>query len=70
MVIINFLQYDKIILPYFGGPTIEDIRFVATQFALGNEIMLALGQVTNRVAETKVRVVISEEKVIAGATEK
>ena len=45
-------------------------RFVATQFALGNEIMLALGQVTNRVAETKVRVVISEEKVIAGATEK
>jgi len=26
MTIINFLQYDRIILPYFGGPTIEDIR--------------------------------------------
>jgi len=55
MVIINFLQYDKIILPHFGGPTIEDIRFVANQFALGNEIMLALGQVMDRVADTKVK---------------
>lgn len=69
MVIINFLQYDKIILPYFGGPTIEDIRFVANQFALGNEIMLALEQVTNRVAETKVRVMNSEEKVVVGLNE-
>lgn len=69
MVIINFLQYDKIILPYFGGPTIEDIRFVANQFALGNEIMLALGQVTNRVAETKVRVVNCDDKGLVGGTE-
>ena len=83
MVIINFLQYDKIILPYFGGPTIEDIRqdylfynivaaylfiylfsvrFVANQFALGNDIMLALGQVKDRVAETRVKVMVTGDK--------
>merc|ERR1712107_901364 len=40
MVIINFLQYDRVILPSFGGPTIEDIGFVANQLALGSEISL------------------------------
>ena len=44
-------------------------RFVANQFALGNEIMLALGQVTNRVAETKVRVVNCDDKGLVGGTE-
>jgi len=69
MVIINFLQYDKIILPYFGGPTIEDIRFVANQFALGNDIMLALGQVKDRVAETRVKVMVTGDKRLVEGSE-
>ena len=34
------LQYDRVILPSLGGPTIEDIGFVANQLALGSEISL------------------------------
>jgi len=70
MAIINFLQYDRIILPYFGGPTIEDIRFVANQFALGNEIEPALVEVEGRVAETKVSVLIGGDKRLRDGVEK
>ena len=37
---LQLLQYDRVILPSFGGPTIEDIGFVANQLALGSEISL------------------------------
>ena len=37
------LQYDRVILPSLGGPTIEDIGFVANQLALGSEISLQVG---------------------------
>jgi len=55
MVIINFLQYDRVILPSFGGPTIEDIGFVANQLALGSEISLQLKRAEERVAEERLR---------------
>jgi len=40
-VLLNFLQYDRVMLPSFGGPNIEDIKFVANEFGLGNEISQA-----------------------------
>jgi len=55
MVIINFLQYERIILPHIGGPTIEDISFVASQLALGNEIMMQLKKVAERESESRHR---------------
>jgi len=55
MVIINFLQYDRVILPSLGGPTIEDIGFVANQLALGSEISLQLKRAEERVAEERLR---------------
>ena len=42
-----FLQYDRVILPSLGGPTIEDIGFVANQLALGPEISLQVGAAAN-----------------------
>ena len=42
-VYLYFLQYDRVILPSLGGPTIEDIGFVANQLALGPEISLQVG---------------------------
>jgi len=56
-VIINFLQYDRVILPHIGGPTIHDVRFVANQFGLGNEISLALEKVEDRLSDCRVRMV-------------
>ena len=39
------LQYDRVILPSMGGPTIEDIGFVANQLALGSEISLQVEEI-------------------------
>ena len=60
----------KSIIKKINNPKLLCFRFVANQFALGNEIMLALGQVKDRLAETKVRVVISDEKRLADGLEK
>ena len=46
-VYLYFLQYDRVILPSLGGPTIEDIGFVANQLALGPEISLQVGAAAN-----------------------
>jgi len=55
MAIINFLQYDRVLLPPTGGPSIEDIGFVAQQLALGGEISLQLKKAEERVAEERAR---------------
>lgn len=46
------------------------VRFVANQFGLGNDIAPALAEVENRVAETKVSVVIGGDKRLQDGLEK